>query len=178
MLSAKLAVSTLALACASVSSPAWAQTSTSSHGSPHAGSHQAGSQHPPFAWEAGLALGHDFGTDQTLWAISLARQLGGGLKAVFEYADGRHGHEGSRVTSAKLMKEVHRWGHVEFGLGLGLAYVSEAHENGWGVLAAAEAVYPITHRLAAKLEVSRLFGVGGFNETRATVLQGGVIVRF
>jgi hypothetical protein len=26
--------------------------------------------------------------------------------------------------------------------------------------------------------VSRLFGVGGFNETRATVLQGGVIVRF
>lgn len=151
-----------------------AQAQTAAHGS-HAASSTG---HTAQAWEAGLSWGRDFGTDQSLWAVSLARRFGDGLKAVFEYADGQHDHEGSKVTSAKLMKELYRWRALEFGAGLGLAYVSEAHDHGWGVLAVAEALYPLTPRLAAKLEVSRLFGVGGFNETRATVLQGGVVFKF
>jgi hypothetical protein len=131
-----------------------------------------------YRWEAGVSVGHDFGSEQRLWAASLARHLGDGLKVEFEYADGRHGDEGSKVTSLKLVKEFWRWHRMEFGAGLGGAYVNERHDHGWGVLASIEALYPITERWWAKLEVSRLFGVGGFNETRATVLQGGVVFKF
>lgn len=157
-----------ALFCGAAAS-AQAQVASAQH------AHHAASA---YAWEAGTSWGYDFGTEQSLWAVSLGRRLGDGLKAVFEYADGQHAHEGAKVTSIKLVKEVGRWQGFEFGLGLGGAYVSERHDSGWGVVLAGEMLYPLTPRLSAKLELSRLFGVGGFNETRATVQQGGIVFLF
>ena len=76
------------------------------------------------------------------------------------------------------MKELFRWGHAEFGLGLGGAYVAEAHHNGWGVLMAAEVAYPIARQWAAKLEASYLMGVGDLHELRAPVVQAGIVYKF
>lgn len=143
-----------------------------------AGPHTAHHAASAYTWEAGVSWGYDFGPDQSLWALSLGRRLGDGLKAVLEYADSQHGHEGAKVTSFKLVKEVARWQGFEFGVGLGGAYVKEHHDSGWGIVLSGEALYPLTARLSAKLELSRLFGVGGFNETRTTVLQGGVVFAF
>jgi hypothetical protein len=133
---------------------------------------------PAHAWEAALAAGRDFDSNENLWAVSLGRLFGNGWKGVFEFADGKHGSHGSYVTSLKAMKEVARWGHAEFGLGAGGAYVSEEHHNGWGVVVAAELAYPIAERWAAKLEASYLFGVGELSSLRAPVVQAGVVFKF
>ena len=131
-----------------------------------------------YAWEAGLAFGWDFDSDRNLWAASIARRFGEGWKGVFEFADGRHGSHGAYVTSLKVVKELFRWGHAEFGVGAGGAYVSEAHHNGWGVMVAAEVAYPIARQWAAKLEASYLIGVGELDELRAPVVQAGILYKF
>lgn len=163
------AIATTALACACLS-PAIAHAQNTA---PHAGAGAA--EHN---WEAGVAFGRDYDSDQNLWAFSLGKTFEHGYKLVFEYADGMHGHLGSKVSTLKVVKEVFRWGPAEFGLLGGGSYVKEAHANGWGAMLGVEAIYPLARNFAAKFEVSYLWGFGDISETRAAVVQAGLLYRF
>jgi hypothetical protein len=153
-----------------LSSPTWAQTQA-----PQPAAHDA---HATHAWEASLAFGRDFDTDENLWALALGRRFGDGWKGVLEFADGKHGSHGSYVTSVKAMKELGRWDAWEFGLGAGGAYVKEDHHSGWGLLVAAELAYAINAQWGLKLEASYLWGLGEIDSVRAPAVQAGVVFKF
>jgi len=153
-----LAAAALLVAC---SVPAFAQ-------------HTAGAGH---AWEVGAVYGRDMTAEESLWAVSIARNYGT-WKGVLEYADGRHGGAGSRLTSLKAFGVAGQWSGVEFGVGLGGSYVDEAGDSGFGMLIAAEAVLPLTAQLAAKLEVSRTWGLSDLRSLPANVVQAGLLWRF
>jgi hypothetical protein len=153
-----------------VSGPAWAQSqpdSPAAHGA-----------HAAHRWELSLAFGRDFESKENLWAVALGRRFGEGWKGVFEFADGKHGEEGSYVSSLKVLKELGRWDAWEFGLGAGGAYVREEHHSGWGLLVAAELAYAIDARWGLKLEASYLWGLGEIDSVRAPALQAGVVFKF
>lgn len=97
---------------------------------------------------------------------------------MLEFADGKHGHDGSYVTSGKVMKELARWDAWEFALGGGGAYVKEEHHSGWGLLVAAELAYAIDARWGLKLEASYLYGLGEIDSVRAPAVQAGVLFKF
>lgn len=129
------------------------------------------------AWEVGAAYGRDMTAEESLWAVSVARNYGA-WKGVIEYADGSHGRAGSRVTSLKAIGSAGKWSGVEFGVGLGGSYVDEAGASGFGVLIAAEAVLPLTTQLAAKFEVSRSWGLDNLATLPSNVVQAGLLWRF
>ena len=106
-----------ALACSSV----WAAEESSSATEEEAGH-----------WEAGIDGGKDYGSQENLVAISVAAPLGHGFKAIFEYADGRHGDLGANVTLLKVGKELFSAGHVEFGVVAGVAHASALVDYGIG----------------------------------------------
>lgn len=128
-------------------------------------------------WEVGATYGRDLTAEESLWALSIARNYGT-WKGVLEYADGRHGGGGSRVTSLKAFGLAGNWSGVEFGVGVGGSYVDEAGASGFGMLVAAEAVLPITAQLAAKLEVSRTWELSDLRTLPANVVQAGLLWRF
>lgn len=132
----------------------------------------------PHGWEAGAAFGRDLRAEQSLWAVSIARIYGEGAKGVLEYADGRHGDAGARVWTLKGFGRLGGWGDVEFGVGVGVSYLDEARDSGWGGLVALEAAYRLTHSLVARAEVSRTFAVSGDVLLPANVVQAGLAWRF
>lgn len=143
-------------------------------------------------WEAGVALGRDYGEKRDIAAISVGAPLGAGFKAVLEFAKGRSGdvteseggetvtkHErGSDVYTLKVAKELFSVGHLEFGAALGMAHLSAASKSGEGVVAGVEAAYPLTHHVEAKVEVTRFFGNGSLSSTKANVVQAGLVYKF
>lgn len=131
----------------------------------------------PHAWEVGAAYGRDMTSEESLWAVSIARHYGT-WKGVLEYADGLHGRSGSRVTSLKAFGIAGQMSGVEFGVGLGGSYVDEAGASGFGMLVAAEAVLPITAQFAARLEISRTWGLSDLVTLPANVVQAGLLWRF
>jgi hypothetical protein len=130
------------------------------------------------AWELSGAIGRDFDSHENLWALAVGRRFGNGWKGVLEFADGKHGSHGSTVTSAKAMKELAREGTLGISVGGGGAYVKEEHENGFGLLIAAEVSYAINARWGLKVETSYLHGFGDVDHVRAPVLQAGVVYKF
>ena len=131
----------------------------------------------PRAWEIGASYGRDLTAEESLWAVSVARNYGT-WKGVFEYADGRHGGAGSRVTSLKAFGLAGNLGGMEFGVGLGGSYVDEAGASGFGMLLAAEAVLPLTTQLALRFEVSRTWELSDLATLPANVVQAGLLWRF
>ena len=129
-------------------------------------------------WEAGIDTGRDFGSQENLVAISIASPLGNGYKAIVEYADGRHGDWGSNVLSLKFGKELFALSHVDVGIVAGIAHASALIDNGNGLVAGAEASYPLTEKVAIKVEASRFFGIGQLSYDRANVVQGGIVYKF
>jgi hypothetical protein len=137
-------------------------------------------QHPvamPRAWEIGASYGRDMTAEESLWAVSVARNYGT-WKGVLEYADGSHGGAGSRVTSLKAFGLAGNLGGLEFGVGLGGSYVDEAGASGVGMLLAAEAVLPVTTQFAVRFEVSRTWELSDLRTLPANVVQAGLLWRF
>lgn len=140
----------------------------------------------------GLALGRDYGEHRNLVALSAAAPIGAGFKAIVEVARGRGAnvteeeggetvvvHErGTTVVSLKAAKELFSLGHAEFGVSTGLARLSAATRSGNGIVAGLEAAYPLSPQLAAKLEATRFFGIGRFDDVRANVMQAGIVYSF
>ena len=134
---------------------------------------------PAPIYEVGAMFGLDLRAEETLWALSIAQTYGGGFKGVIEYADGRHGSQGLRVWSLKGFQALGTWGGIEFAVGAGGAYASDARDNAWGLSVGAEAVYPFSLNWALKAEINRLFSIGGTDAALpATVVQGGLLWRF
>jgi hypothetical protein len=129
--------------------------------------------------ELGLEGGVDSGSHQNFFAISAAKPIGHtGFKAVVEYADGRHGDQGSNVTSLKMVKELFSVGHVEVGAVAGVAHAVESDKSGNGWVLGAEAAYPLNAWCDAKIEATRFTGVGNLSQEKSNVVQGGVVLKF
>lgn len=134
---------------------------------------------PAPTYEIGAMFGLDLRAEETLWALSIAQGYGNGFKGVIEYADGRHGGQGLRTVSLKGFQTLGTWAGIEFALGAGGAYASDARDSGWGLSIGAEAVYAFSLNWALKAEVNRLFAIGGTDAALpATVVQGGLLWRF
>lgn len=158
----------IACALAGTGGAAWA---SEAHGEGHGG-------HEP-TLELGLEGGVDSGSHQNFFAISVAKPIEHtGFKAVVEYADGRHGDQGSNVTSLKVVKELFSVGHLEVGAVAGIAHAVEADKSGNGWVLGAEAAYPLNAWCDAKIEATRFNGVGKLNQEKSNVVQGGVVLKF
>jgi hypothetical protein len=131
----------------------------------------------PRAWEIGASYGRDLTAEESLWAVSIARNYGT-WKGVLEYADGRHGGAGARLTSLKAFGLAGNLGGMEFGVGLGGSYVDEAGASGFGMLLAAEAVLPVTTQLGLRFEVSRTWELSDLRTLPSNVVQAGLLWRF
>jgi len=131
------------------------------------------------SYELGVAAGKDYGTHENLTALSLGVPIGSsGFKGVLEYAKGRHGEAGADVTSLKVAKEIFSVGHAEFGVAGGYAHSAALEESGNGWVVGAEATYPLTKKVSAKLEASRFYGVGSISHVKANVVQAGLVYKF
>jgi hypothetical protein len=140
--------------------------------------HAQGTMPGALGWEVSGLLGRDFDSHESLWAVAVGRRFDYGWKGVLEFADGKHGNDGSYVTSAKAFKEIARDGAWAVSIGAGGAYVKEEHDNGFGLLIAAEFTYAINVRWGVKVESSYLHGFGDVDNVRAPVLQAGVVYKF
>jgi len=129
-------------------------------------------------WEIGIDGGNDYGSQQSLVAVSVAAPLGDGFKAILEYAAGRHGDLGSNVSSIKIGKEIVSASYLEIGIVAGVAYADALDDYGDGVVAGIEAAFPLSEQVALKIEATRFYGEGRLSYDQANVVQGGVIFKF
>jgi hypothetical protein len=158
---------TILLSCSS----AWAAEE-------HAVAEEHGAGEEQGRWEIGIDGGMDYGSQQSLVAISAAAPLGEGYKAILEYAAGRHGDLGSNVSSLKIGKEIFSASHFEIGIVAGVAYADALDDYGDGVVAGIEAAFPLSEQVALKIEATRFYGEGRLSYDQANVVQGGVIYKF